>query len=303
VTELPRVAFVVLSWNGREDTLACLDSLAEATYPSRFVVVVDNGSEDGSADAVAAAHPDAVLVRLDRNHGFTGGVNRGIMAALEHGADAVVLLNNDMVVEAGFVEPLVRAVAEDPSAAAACCQILFADQPDRIWYAGAAFRPGRGHHGRNTHFGAAPLPASTGPYATECACAGAMLIPRASLEQIGLLEDDLFAYREDLEWSLRARSRGRRVLVVPASVVRHKVSASTGGEASPTSLYYDVRNGIVVAERYDPRGRLRTASRRGESVLAHLAQGALSRRRFGAVRAVVAGWWDGRQGKLGQRTR
>ncbi len=297
----PRVAIVMLSWNGREDTLACLDSLANLSYPQWFVVVVDNGSTDGSADAVAASHPDAVLVRLGRNHGFTGGTNRGIAAALERGADAVVLLNNDMLVEPGFIEPLVRAVAEDPSAAAACCQILFADAPDRIWYAGAPYRPGRGHHGRNIRFGETPLPPCAAPYATDCACAGAMLISRSALEQLGLLEDDLFAYREDLEWSLRARSHGRRVLVVPASVVRHKVSASTGGEASPTSLYYDVRNGLAVAERYDPRGRVRTAARRGESVLAHLAQGIRARHRSSAVRAVLAGWWDARRGRLGQR--
>lgn len=299
----PRVGIVLLSWNGLEDTLACLDSLAAVTYPERLVVVVDNGSKDGSADAVEAAHPDVVLIRLERNYGFTGGVNRGIGAALERGADVVILLNNDMIVEHGFVEPLVEAVVADPTAAAACCQILFADPPDRVWYAGASFKPGRGHHGRNTRLGEAPLPAGSAPYATECACAGAMLIPRSSLEEIGLLDDDLFAYREDLEWSLRARSRGRRILVVPASVVRHKVSASTGGEASSTSLYYDVRNGLVVAERYDSRGRLRTAIRRGESVLAHLAQGVLSRRSPDVVRAVLAGWWDARQGRLGQRAR
>ena len=291
------VAVVMLSWNGRGDTLACLDSLCDITYEPLFVVVVDNGSADGSADAVATAHPNAILVRLDRNHGFAGGTNIGIRTALEHGADAVLMLNNDMVVESGFVEPLAAAA----SAGAACPQMLFADLPDRIWYAGASFRPTRGHHGRNTHYGEPPLPASAAPYATDCGCAGAMLVPATVLAEVGLLDEELFAYREDLDWSLRARARGRTVLVVPASVVRHKISASTGGEASATSLYYDVRNGLVVAERYAPLGRLGTARRRAEAVFAHLAQGARSGHRSATIRAVLSGWRDARRGKLGQR--
>jgi hypothetical protein len=298
----PAVFVVVLSWNRREDTLACLASLAKATYRRLEVVVVDNGSSDGSADAVAAAYPDVVLLRQGRNLGFSAGANVGIRAALEAGADAALLLNNDMVVEPGFVEPLVEAVAADAAAAAACSQILFADAPDRVWYAGAPFRAGRGHHGRNAHFGEPPLPASGAPYPTACACAGAMLVPRARLAEVGLLDEDLFAYREDLEWSLRAATHGWHVLVVPASVVRHEVSASTGGAASPASLYYDTRNGLAVAERYDPRGPLRTALRRGESVAAHLVQAAAAgrRRREGAA-AVLAGWRDARSRRLGER--
>ena len=296
-----RVAVVVLSWNGREDTLACLDSLRHVTYSPLLVVAVDNGSADGSADAIAAAHPDVVLVRLESNRGFAGGTNSGIRKALEHGADAVLMLNNDMLVEPRFVEPLVDATAADVTAGAACSQILFADPPGRIWYAGASFRPNRGHHGRNLHFGEPPLDALMPPYSTECGCAGAMFVSRDVLEQVGLLDEDLFAYREDLDWSLRARALGRTVLVVPASVVRHKVSASTGGEASPTSLYYDVRNGLVVAERYAPLGRSRTALRRAESALAHLAQGVGSHHRGASVRAVIAGCRDARHGRLGPR--
>src|SRR5690242_6458363 len=94
----PRVAIVVLSWNGRDDTLQCLASLADVSYAPFEVIVVDNGSSEGSADAVEGAFPDAVVIRLDHNAGFSGGVNAGIAAALERGADAVLLLNNDMVV-------------------------------------------------------------------------------------------------------------------------------------------------------------------------------------------------------------
>lgn len=294
------VAVVVLSWNGRDDTLGCLASLAEVAYARLDVVVVDNGSTDGSAEAVEAGFPDALVIRLGRNAGFSGGVNAGISAGLERGAGAVLLLNNDMVVEPGFLDPLVDAAAQ-PGVAAACSQILFADPPDRVWYAGASFRPRRGHHGRNVGFGKAPLPAASLPYQVDCACGGAMLIPRAAIDEVGLFDEGLFAYREDLDWSLRARERGRRVVVVPASKVRHRVSASTGGESSPTSLYYDLRNSLTVAERHAPLSRPWTTLRRADAVLAHAAQALLSGRRREGIRAVREGWHDFRAARLGPR--
>ena len=106
-----RVTAVVLSWNGKEETLECLRSLGEATYPALSVVVVDNDSSDDVGDAVAEGFPQARVIRLPENRGFAGGVNAGLDAALETGADHVLLLNNDATVEPGFLEPLVAAVA------------------------------------------------------------------------------------------------------------------------------------------------------------------------------------------------
>ncbi|MDH4178303.1 MAG: glycosyltransferase family 2 protein [Thermoleophilia bacterium] len=297
----PHVAVVVLSWNGREHTLACLRSLEAVEYEPLSVLVVDNGSTDGSPDAVAAEHPAAALVRLPENRGFAGGMNVGIRAALDRGADAVVTLNNDMEVEPGFVGPLVTALDADQAAAAACSQILFLGEPARIWYAGAPYRAGRGHSGRNTGYDDPPLPASTPPYATPRACGGAMLARREAFESVGLFDDDLFAYAEDTDWSLRAAAAGRHVLVVPASVVRHAVSASSGGEASPDTIYYAFRNGLAVAERHAPRGVLGTTLRRGEALAAHLAQALRSQRRREGTRAVLDGWRDLRRGRLGPR--
>jgi GT2 family glycosyltransferase len=303
VSPISSVHAVVLSWNRRDDTLACLESLEAATYPDLRIACVDNGSSDGSADAVAARFPEVVVTRLPTNLGFAGGMNAGIRAALDAGAEHVYLLNNDMVVEPGFVEPLVEALAADPEAAAACSQILFAAAPDRTWYAGASFRPRRGYHGRHLRYGEPPLPASVSPYPTDRACAGAMLVSRTVLERVGLFDESLFAYGEDVDWSLRARAQGLRVLVVPASVVRHEVSASSGGESSPATIYFDLRNGLVVAERWAPLGRIGTFVRRAESVLAHVAQAVLfSPRRMESLRAVRAGWRDFRRRRLGPST-
>ena len=278
------VAAVVLSWNGREDTLACLRSLLDEEVEA---IVVDNASTDGSAEAVAREFPDVELIRNSENLGYAGGMNTGIRRALERGADHVLVLNNDVELEPGAVRAL---VAEADGAGAVCPLITFASDPEIVWYAGAPFDPRRGYNGRHRGFGR-PAGQFTDVAETDRACGAAMLIPRAALEQVGLFDEDLFAYAEDTDWSLRARKAGFPVRVVPGARVRHKVSATTGGEGSETALYYGVRNTLTVCERHAPLGRLGTWCRRAVILLAHAAQ-ALLARRPSRLRAVLAGWRD-----------
>jgi GT2 family glycosyltransferase len=293
------VTTVLLAWNGRDDTLACLRSLEQVRYPDLSVVVVDNGSTDGGPEAVTAEFPDVRVIRLGENRGFAGGVNAGVAEAVEAGDELVLLLNNDAVVDPGFLEPLVEAVSA-PRVGAVCSQILEADGR-RIWYAGAAYDPRRGYQGRHTGYGDPPLPPTVAPYTTDRACGGAMLVPKTVLEQVGPLDEDLFAYAEDVDWSMRARASGLEILVVPASIVRHRVSAATGGDSSPTSLYYALRNGIVVAERYAPRGVVGTWLRRATAAGATALQALRSRDRVGGIRAVASGLGDAARNRLGPR--
>ncbi len=263
----------MLSWNGREDTLACLASLeGEELTP----LVVDNGSTDGSVEAVRERGVE--VVENGRNLGFAGGMNVGIRRALERGASHVLTLNNDVEVEPGFLEPLLDA------GDVACPQILFGDGRT-VWYAGARWDPQAGYHGRNTGYGGPPVAGK--PYETDRACGGALLASHAAWERVGLFDESLFAYAEDTDWSLRARKAGYRVLVVPRSVVRHKVSASSGGEGSPTSIYFTLRNSLRVAERHAPLGPLGTIRRRAVAVGAHALQALLSPRKLAGLRAVA----------------
>jgi GT2 family glycosyltransferase len=275
------VAAIVLSWNGREDTLACLRSLAREPVET---IVVDNASEDGSAEAVARDFPDVALIRNERNLGYAGGMNVGIRAGLRRDADHVLLLNNDVEVEPGAVAALLSAAE---GAGAVCPVIVFTDDPQRVWYAGAGFDPRRGYNGRHS----TEVPSAVTE--TERACGAAMLIPRAALDEVGLLDEELFAYWEDAEWSLRARRAGLPIRVVPAARVRHKVTATTGGEGSTTALYYSTRNLLLITERYAPLGPLGTWRRRATIVLSHAAQ-ALLARRPSRLRAVRRGWRDAR---------
>jgi GT2 family glycosyltransferase len=279
-----KVTAVVLSWNGKEDTLACLRSLEGEEVD---VIVVDNASEDGTAESVSGVD----LIRNERNLGYAGGMNVGIRRALERGADAVLLLNNDVEVEPGAIEALIAATE---GAGAVCPVIVFADDPRRIWYSGARFDPRRGYNGRHQ----SDEPA--GPREAERICGAAVLIPREILESVGAFDEGLFAYVEDADWSLRARERGNRLVVEPRSRARHKVSAATGGEGSDTALYYSTRNTLAVCERHAPLGRVGTWRRRLVILLAHTAQAVLARRP-GRIGAVLHGWRDFRRGRLGPR--
>jgi GT2 family glycosyltransferase len=296
----PPVVAVVLSWNRREDTLACLRSLAQVDYPRLRVVVVDNASTDGSADAVAVEFPDVDLMRNALNRGYAGGMNDGIERALEFDSDYVLLLNNDVEVEPGFLSALVEEAARAPDAAALSPVIVFADRADLVWYAGARFDPARGYNGRITGY-REPVSRFTEVTETERAAGTALLVSRRALDEVGLFDEQLFAYSEDADWSLRARAAGYRLLVVPAARVRHKVSLSSGGENSPTTLYYGLRNALVVAERHAPLGRVRTWRRRAVLVAVHLLQALRSNRRREAFAAVLDGWLDWRRGRLGPR--
>jgi len=280
---------VVLNWNGGDDTLDALASLDGVP-----TICVDNGSTDGSDERVAERFREVELLRTGANLGFAGGNNAGIRRALERGADWVLLLNNDAVAEPGLAEALERASAARPDAGLLACKILAADGQS-VQYAGATFNARLGYSGRVS---------TEGPDAVRDvgrADGAALAVSRAAAEAAGLLDESLFMYVEDVEWSLRVRAAGYGIVFVPAARVRHKGSGSSGGRASTTNLYYSVRNTIAVSERHAPLPTGLRALRRAVVVGTHLAQAAFHPARADAMRAVIEGWLAARAGKTGSR--
>ncbi len=281
---------VVLNWNGGEDTLAALRSLEDIE-----TICVDNGSADGSDAVVAERFPSVELIHTGVNLGFAGGNNAGIRRALDRGADWVLLLNNDAVAEPGLAAALAAAAVARPDAGLLACTIL--DEDGRtVQYAGARFNARLGYSGRVATSGSDTV------RDVDRADGAALAVSRTAVEHAGLLDETLFLYVEDVEWSLRVRRAGFAVVLVPGARVRHKGSAASGGRASTTNLYYDTRNSIVVAERHAPLPRGGRGLRRGVIVGAHLAQAARHPSRAEAARAVIAGWRDARAGRSGQRS-
>jgi GT2 family glycosyltransferase len=240
VTRAPRVAVVVLTWNGRRWVDRCLRSLAETAYPALTVLVVDNGSEDGTADLVASAFPHVLLDRRPRNLGVAAGNNVGIRRALAAGADYVGLLNQDTWVERGWLAPLVAAAESDPTIGVLSpLQLTYeSDDPDPGFARVMAQAPGDGVRDVPTAPGAA------------------LLVRRRVFEEVGLLDPLYFAYFEEADFCRRARAHGFRTVITTAGRIHHWHSLAHPAEMPLRAQLLSVRNQFIFALK-DPAEPLR----------------------------------------------
>lgn len=247
----PALAVVILTWNGREDTLACLQSLEKAGHPrpGEAVAVVDNGSSDGTLEAVAARFPWAARIQNGANLGFAGGNNAGLRWALEGGYGAVLLLNNDTEVEAGALEALLGALA-DPSVGAVQPLLVSFGDPSRIDSAGIELFSFPG--ARDMHIGRPAAEVPPEPREVFGCCAAAALYRAEALRAAGLLDEDFFVLLEDVDLAFRVRLAGFRALLVPGARIRHKRGISAQGRLSGEKKYLLHRNILALAWRYWP---------------------------------------------------
>jgi GT2 family glycosyltransferase len=291
---------IVLSWNGRQDTLRCLESLSSLDHPGVQVICVDNGSTDGSAEAVRERHPEVTLIEAGNNLGYSGGNNLGLRHALEAGADWMVLVNNDATVASDAIRGFEAALAQRPLAGLLAGKVYFADRPQTIWFAGQRVNTLVGYSGRPRGYGHPDSLRYSRVVPVDRAVGALMAVSRPALEAVGLLDESLFAYVEDVDLALRIRRSGFEIVFAPGARAWHGVSASTGGERTSThTLYYGVRNTVVVLERHRPLGRVGAALRRGV-VLATFTLHALTRsHRRAALTAVRRGYADARRRRLG----
>lgn len=230
--------------------MACLRSLENLIYPSFEVVVVDNGSTDGSGMKLQKEFKEVRFIENKENLGFAGGNNVGIRYALEHSADYVLLLNNDTFVKADFLENLVRTAEADGRTGIAGPKI-YAGLPGstRLWYAGGGV-DWKGvktvHRGFQEEDEGKWNQTEDSDFVSGCA----MLIKRSVLERIGLLDERYFLYYEDTDFCTRARKAGFRILYVPQATVYHKSWSSSGGQSSPLRTYYMTRNRLLLMDSY-----------------------------------------------------
>jgi GT2 family glycosyltransferase len=228
MTTTPLSCIVVLNWNGADDTLACLESLATVVSPSCRVLVVDNGSTDGSAERIFEVFPEVELLLLPSNIGYAGGNNAGFRRVLELKAEFVIFLNNDTIVDAGFCTPLLEMLQSNPLAGIAVPKIFYMDRPCTLWYAGGMVTLSTGlirHVGlRQKDAPQFDHPGITG-YATGCCIA----MRCRDFEEAGGFDEGFKMYAEDVDLSLRIRSLGMSINYVPSSRIWHKVTASLQG--------------------------------------------------------------------------
>lgn len=302
----PTVSIVVLTWNQRDLTLDCLASLADLDYPAGRlqVIVVDNGSADGTAQAIRDHYPSVTVLENDENLGFAEGNNVGIRHALQGPADYVMLLNNDTVVDPSVLNELLAVTEPDTTVGIVGPKILYFDQPGVIWCAGNQVGWRRGEvirlQAEQPDKGLNELPQEV-DYVTGCA----ICLRRQVIEQVGLIDSRFFIYYEETDLCMRARAAGWRILYVPRARLWHKVSAAMGS-TSPATAYYMTRNVLLfLAKNRRGLARLRylvlAGGRNLVAVAAYTVKSHGGRRlpnrnaRVLALRDAVLGRW----GKMG----
>jgi GT2 family glycosyltransferase len=306
----PLVYVVVLNWNGWRDTAQCLASLRAGTYPNLHVVVVDNGSTDGAPQHIAPLlqAPWGELIQAGCNLGFTGGANLGLRVALERGADYAFLLNNDATVAPDCMATLVQEAERRPEIGLVGPKIVWAGEPGRIWSAGMSVAWHRA--AIESHRNAPDDGRFEGCRVVQGLSGCALLVKRAVLERVGLLDERYFAYYEDLDWCLRARRAGFRCLYVGAARAAHVGSATSNRhtERSQSALlnYYAARNIALFMGTHAPRAvrPLALACQTGKltSAVARVLAGGVVLRRPHAgqrARALAAGAIDALRGCYG----
>ncbi len=242
-----RSTVVIPNYNGIAYVENCLTSLRDE--PAR-VILVDNGSTDGSLELVREKFPEVKLIAMDRNYGFCKAANRGMEASK---TTYVILLNNDTVVEPGFVRALEKAMDSDSRAFSGAARMVNLRRPERIDDAGDyycalgwAFAAGRDKPRENYD----------DPREIFSACGGACIYRRWVLERIGLLDENHFAYLEDVDLGYRARLYGYRNLYVPEAVVGHAGSASSGSRYNAFKAKQTARNSVYLAYKNMPPAQL-----------------------------------------------
>jgi len=243
----PLVYIITVNWNRKLDTLECLSSLSELDYSNFRILVLDNGSQDGSPQSIKQKFPNIEQINNPRNLGFSAGFNVGIRAALQAGADYIFIINNDTIVDRHCLAILIDHVTPETSLLAPL--IFYADQPQQIWSAGGTtnqltLEKSDQYEGKTD---LSQLPdIIERDFLTGCA----ILIPRQTLVSVGLFDEGYFLYYEDSDLCMRVKQNGQQIFVVPQAKVWHKVASSSGGRYTTNERYWMARSSVRFFRKY-----------------------------------------------------
>jgi GT2 family glycosyltransferase len=243
-----RVAIIILNWNGKEDTAECLESIGRISYPDTVTIVVDNGSTDGSVAYLSDRYPWAVMVVNHENLGYAEGNNVGIRHAREHFRPGYFLvLNNDTVVDEGFLGALVEVAASDETVGLVGPKILYYHQPGTINSAGARMIWHLGVH-KNIGIGEQDNKQYDTIREVDNIHGCAFLVKSEVIEKIGVLDKRFFLLLEETDFCLRARKAGFTIKYTPRSVIYHKEGIS-GKKHTYSGVYYSHRNRMLLVKK------------------------------------------------------
>lgn len=252
----PSVAIILVNWNSYQVTNDCIQSLQRIDYPNYRVIVVDNGSVDGSGKQLEQAHDPIDVLYSPENKGFTGGNNIGIRYALEQGFEYIMMLNNDTFVEPDFLGHLVGHLSAHPETGAVQPRIYFNHDRELLWNGGSYFNHWLGYaytQGENQLPKEKHLITKNVDWITGCA----FMIRSSVLRQTGVLAENMFIYSEDVDLSFRIKNKSHLLTYVPESVIYHIAGVSNKkkvkdkeGYVNPVVHYLNQRNRIWLLKRY-----------------------------------------------------
>jgi len=239
----PIVISVILNTSHRDDTLECLASLQKNCYPNQRALLLDNASSDGTVDAVGHRMPAVQIIGLSENLGYAGNNNVGIDASIEQGADWVFVLNEDTWLAPDCISRLVKAGESDPTIGIVGPMVYHADEPDVIQSAGGRLDK----YFREWHLGRDERDQGqfAAPHLVEWISGCGIMVRRAVIEQVGSLDARFFYFAEELEWCVRARRAGWKVLHVPQAKLWHK-GVTRNHQPKPSVTYYATRNRLLL---------------------------------------------------------
>lgn len=248
---MTKISVVVPNWNGIKTIAKCLNSLSIQTLVPQ-IIVVENGSTDESLGFIRENYPKVELIVNKKNLGFAGGVNTGIHRAIENNYDFVALFNNDAVADKGWLQNLVKIIEKDEKIGIVTCKFLDIDANYidstgdiyTIW--GLPYPRGRGEPVSNKYDDQTNVFSASG---------GASLYRVSMLKEIGLFDEDFFAYYEDVDISFRARLAGWKVEYAPRAIAYHQIGA-TSGKIKGFTTYQTMKNLPMLLWKNVPLGLL-----------------------------------------------
>ena len=246
---MPLVYIILVNYNGYEDTNECVRSLKKTSYPNFKIIIVDNASTNDSLTYLKKSSKDCRIIESKDNLGFAGGNNLGIEYALNNGADYVMLLNNDTLVEPNFLDEMLNTVKGNAKVGLVGCKIMYYPKKDTIWYGGGYinwFKFIGVHYGLKEIDNGQCDREKEIDFMTGCC----MLIKREVFEKTGLLSDDYFMYFEDVDFCVKVKDSGYKIWYNPKAVIYHKVGLSGGGEESSFSIKWGTRNRLLFMKKY-----------------------------------------------------
>ncbi len=240
-----KVWIIIINYNGIYDTRECVKSILESKYDSE-IVIIDNASDNNEGEILDKEYIDVHVIKSKVNLGFAGGNNLGIQFAIQHGANYIMLLNNDTIIHPGMINELMD---NCKVADVITPRMFYYDKRDVIWYSGGNINRFSGnikskYIGKNERKVKNRIEKCT--FATGCC----MLFSTDLIDKVGYLKDDYFMYCEDTEFSLKVIGVDGVIKVIPTAKLWHKVSASTGGVGSAFSLYYTSRNRLYYINEH-----------------------------------------------------